>query len=59
MLVRKKVARARRARKGASASIYMGEEGNADNRSGWWNRLKDAFLKTHRSEFEARLAALN
>src|SRR5690606_3104131 len=22
--------------KGASASIYMGEQGNPDNRSGWW-----------------------
>ena len=45
--------------KGAGASIYIGEEGNIDNRSGWWNRIKDAFLKAYRPEFDAKLAELN
>jgi len=45
--------------KGASASIYMGEEGNPDNRSGWWNRIKDSFLQTHRSEYDAKLLELS
>ena len=45
--------------KGAGASIYMGEQGNPDNRSGWWHRLKDAFLKAFRSEYELRLLELN
>jgi hypothetical protein len=37
----------------------MGEECNGDNRSGWWNRIKDAFLKAYRSEFDATLLELN
>ena len=44
---------------GADASLYMGEEGDPNNRSGWWNYLKDAFLKSYRSEFEDRLVLLN
>jgi len=45
--------------KGANASIYLGEEGNGDNRSGWWNRIKDAFFQVYRAEYKARLAELN
>jgi hypothetical protein len=45
--------------KGASASIHMGEQGDPDNRSGWWNRIKDSFLRVYRAEYEARLFALN
>jgi hypothetical protein len=45
--------------KGPEASIYMGEEGNPDNRSAWWHRLKDGFLKSYRAEFEERLLELN
>ena len=45
--------------KGASASLYMGQQGDVDNRSGWWNYLKDAFLKSYRTEFEDRLLLLN
>ena len=41
--------------KAANASFYMGELGDPDNRSGWWNYLKDAFLKSYRVEFEDRL----
>ncbi len=44
---------------GAHASIYLGEEGDPDNRSGWWNRIKDSFLRVYRSEYDARLAELN
>jgi hypothetical protein len=44
--------------KGAGASIYMGEQNDPDNRSGWWNYLKDGFLKAYRPEFEARLLEL-
>ena len=45
--------------KGAGASIYMGELGDRDNRSGWWNRIKDSFLRVYRAEYEARLFELN
>jgi hypothetical protein len=44
--------------KGASASLYIGEQGDVDNRSGWWNYLKDTFLKSYRSEFDDRLLFL-
>jgi hypothetical protein len=45
--------------KGAEASIYLGEEGDPDNRSGWSNRIKDAFLRVYRAEYEETLGALN
>lgn len=45
--------------RGAGASIYIGEEGDPDNRNGWWNYFKDSFLKAYRPEFEARLKALS
>jgi PKD repeat protein len=45
--------------KGSDASLYMGEQGDVDNRSAWWNYLKDAFLKTYRPEFETRLVQLS
>ena len=44
---------------GPNSSIYMGEQGDPSNRSGWWNYLKDAFLKAFRSEYEERLLELN
>lgn len=44
---------------GYNSSIYMGEQGNASNRSGWWNYLKDAFFKGFRLEYEERLSVLN
>jgi hypothetical protein len=37
----------------------MGEIGNVDNRSGWSNLVKDAFLKSYRKEFDDRLFLLN
>ena len=27
--------------KGANASLYIGEQNDPDNRSGWWNFLKE------------------
>lgn len=45
--------------KGASASIYMGEQGDPDNRADWWSRFKDSFLWAYRPEYEARLLELN
>ena len=45
--------------KQAQASIYMGEQNDPDNRSGWWNYLKDAFLKEFREEYDDRLLLLN
>ena len=45
--------------KWADASIYMGEENDPDNRSGWWNRIKDAFFQVYRSEYEQTLFAFN
>lgn len=44
---------------GASASIYLGEVGDPDNRSGWSNRIKDAFFRVYRTEFESTLFAFN
>jgi hypothetical protein len=44
--------------KGANSSLYVGEQNDPDNRSGWWNYLKDAFLKAYRNEFDARLLEL-
>lgn len=44
--------------KGASASLWIGEEGDPDNRSGWWNHLKDAFIKAYRPELGARMRAM-
>lgn len=44
--------------KGAQASLYIGEEGDPDNRSGWWNLLKDGFLKSYRRELEVRMREL-
>ncbi len=45
--------------KGAVASIYVGEQGDPDNRSGWWNRLKDAFFKGFRDEFADHMLLMN
>lgn len=41
--------------KGAGASLYIGEEGDPDNRSGWWNVMKDCFIKAYRAELGARM----
>jgi hypothetical protein len=45
--------------RGPRSSIYMGEEGDPDNRNGWWNYFKDSFLDAYRAEFEQRLRELN
>ena len=45
--------------KGANASIYIGEDGDPDNRGGNWNTIKDAFLEVFRAEFDMHLATLN
>ncbi|CAN5913868.1 hypothetical protein BH11MYX3_BH11MYX3_17260 [soil metagenome] len=44
--------------KDASASLYIGEENDPDNRSGWSNVIKDAFIKAYRSELDARMRLL-
>jgi hypothetical protein len=44
--------------KGATASLYMGEQNDPDNRSGWWHYLKDSLMKSYRTEYEARLLSL-
>lgn len=44
--------------KGASASLWIGEQGDPDNRSGWWNLLKDGFIKAYRTELGARMREL-
>lgn len=44
--------------KGASASLWVGEQNDPDNRSGWWNYLKDAFIKSYRTELGARMREL-
>jgi spore coat protein CotH len=44
---------------GPTSSIYVGEEGDPDNRDGTANHFKDVFLEAYRSEFEQRLRELN
>ncbi|WP_428267828.1 CotH kinase family protein [Haliangium sp.] len=46
-------------RLGPRSSIYVGEEGDPDNRGGSWNYFKDTVLAVYRSEFEDRLRQLN
>ncbi len=41
--------------KDANASLYIGEQGDPDNRSGFGNVLKDAFIKSYRTELDARM----
>jgi len=43
----------------ADGSFYIGEQGDRDNRSGWWNYFKDSFLDVYRDEFTARLRTLS
>jgi hypothetical protein len=45
--------------RGPTSSVYIGEEGDPDNRSGFWNYFKDSFLEVYRAEFEQRLRELN
>ncbi|CAN5909483.1 hypothetical protein BH11MYX2_BH11MYX2_38020 [soil metagenome] len=40
---------------GANASLYIGEQGDPDNRGGFWNVMKDSFIKAYRSELDARM----
>jgi len=46
---------------GAQASIFGGRNGQDAiggidaNRSGWWNRIKDSFLRTYEDEFIERM----
>lgn len=44
---------------GTGKSFYIGEEGNVDNRSGSWNRIKDAFIKAFRAELWSRIVQLD
>ena len=44
--------------KGAGASLWIGEQNDPDNRSGWWNLLKDGFIKAYRPELGARMRVL-
>ncbi len=44
---------------GAQSSLYMGQQGDPSNRSGWWNYLKDAVLRHYKEEYEHRLLVLN
>ncbi|WP_053333150.1 CotH kinase family protein [Haliangium ochraceum] len=44
---------------GPASSIYIGQDGDPDNRGGEWNYFKDAFLRAFRSEFEQRLREVN
>jgi len=44
---------------GADSSLYIGEEADASNRAGWWNRLKDSFIKAYRPELIARWKELD
>ena len=41
------------------ASIFLGEEGDPDNRDGYWSYFKDSFLRAYRAEYVARLRELN
>ncbi len=45
--------------RGPDSTLYFGEAGDPDNRSGWWNYVKDSYLKTYRSEYDERLLELS
>lgn len=45
--------------RGPTSSIYIGEDGDPDNRDATWNYFKDSFLEAYRTEFEQRLRELN
>lgn len=40
-------------------SFFIGEQGDPDNRSGFWNYLKDAFIKAFRAEIVQRTIELD
>lgn len=40
-------------------SFYLGEVNDIDNRGGAWNRVKDAFIKSFRTELRSRLVELD
>ncbi len=42
-----------------NSSLYMGMQGDASNREGWWNYVKDSFLKAYRGEYDERMRLLN
>jgi hypothetical protein len=42
----------------ARKSFFIGERGDPDNRSGNWTRIKDAFIRSYRTELLARLQYL-
>jgi hypothetical protein len=42
----------------ARKSFFLGERGDPDNRSGYWHRIKDAFIRSYRSELVDRLQYL-
>ena len=44
---------------GATSSLFMGQQGDSSNRSGWWHYLKDSFLRSYREEYLDRLFTLN
>ena len=44
---------------GATSSLYMGQQGDSSNRSGWWHYVKDSFLRSYREEYLDRLFTLN
>ena len=43
----------------ARASLFIGEEGDRDNRDEWWNYFKDSFFQAYRDEFVDRMKELN
>jgi hypothetical protein len=43
----------------AQKSFFIGERADPDNRSGYWNRIKDAFIRAYRTELVARLQHLS
>ncbi len=42
----------------AQSSFYSGEQNDRSNRSGWWNLLKDAYIKTYRSNLQQTIRGL-
>ncbi len=43
----------------ADSSLFIGEEGDPDNRDDWWNYFKDSFFDAYRDEFVDRIKELN
>ncbi len=44
---------------GPDSSIFIGAQGDPNNRNGWWHRVKDSFFRIYARDYADRLFELN